>query len=100
MTINGTVRTIIIVLTFTLPMAKDAKEKEGGPVVEHTSGNPILDQKALAIVRRAAPFGPFPAKLRTPGKSDVWIVITKFNFTREDVLESTLSPAESADEPR
>lgn len=62
--------------------------KEGGPRIERTSGNPALDQAALAIVRRAAPFGRFPDNMRSTGRDDVWEIITRFNFTREDALQT------------
>ena len=62
--------------------------KEGGPRIERSSGNPDLDQAALAIVRRAAPFGRFPDNMRSSGRDDVWEVITRFNFTRDDALQT------------
>ncbi len=65
-------------------------EKEGGPRVERSSGNAALDRAALRIVRRSAPFGRFPPNMRTAGKEDVWEVITRFKFTREDALEAQL----------
>lgn len=65
-------------------------EKEGGPRVERGSGNSALDNAALRIVRRAAPFGPFPANMRSTGKDDVWEVITRFKFTRDEALEAEL----------
>ena len=65
-------------------------EKDGGPRVERSSGNKALDAAALRIVRRSAPFGRFPVNMRTAGKDDVWEVITRFKFTREDGLEAQL----------
>lgn len=65
-------------------------EKEGGPRVERGSGNAALDKAALRIVRLAAPFDRFPANMRSFGQDDVWEVITRFKFTREDGLESEL----------
>jgi protein TonB len=65
-------------------------QKEGGPRVERSSGNPALDQAALRIVARAAPFGRFPPNMRSAGKDDVWEVITRFNFTREEALKAEL----------
>ncbi|WP_426174382.1 energy transducer TonB family protein [Massilia sp. TWR1-2-2] len=63
--------------------------KDGGVMVKKSSGNPALDKAALAIVRRSAPFGKFPPNMLSSDKDDVWIVITRFNFTREEVLRST-----------
>lgn len=62
--------------------------KEGGPRIERTSGNPDLDAAALSIVRRSAPFGRFPDNMRSTGRDDVWEVITRFSFTRDNALET------------
>jgi periplasmic protein TonB len=64
--------------------------KDGGPRVERSSGNPALDAAALRIVRQAAPFGNFPANMRTQGKDDLWEVITRFRFTREEKMQTEL----------
>ena len=64
--------------------------KDGGPKVERSSGNPALDRAALDIVRRSAPFGAFPANMRSQGKDDLWEVFTRFNFTRDDKVQATL----------
>jgi protein TonB len=65
--------------------------KDGGVRVEKSSGNPELDKAALAIVRRSAPFGRFPPKMLSSDKDDLWVIITRFNFTREEKLEAELS---------
>ena len=62
--------------------------KEGGPRIERSSGNAALDAAALAIVRQAAPFGPFPAALMKDGRERVWEIVTRFSFTREQQLET------------
>jgi len=64
--------------------------KDGGPRVERSSGNAALDAAALRIVRQAAPFGGFPANMRTRGKDDLWEVITRFRFTREETMQAEL----------
>jgi protein TonB len=64
--------------------------KDGGVRVEKSSGNPALDKAALAIVRRAAPFGKFPPNMLSSDKDDLWVIITRFRFTREERLESSL----------
>ena len=64
--------------------------KDGGARVEKSSGNPELDKAALAIVRRAAPFGRFPPNMLSSDKDDLWVIITRFNFTREEKLEAEL----------
>jgi protein TonB len=64
--------------------------KDGGVRVEKSSGNPSLDKAALAIVRRAAPFGKFPPNMLSSDKDDLWVIITRFKFTREERLETNL----------
>jgi protein TonB len=73
-----------------IPVYQDGSlyDKEGGPRVERSSGNPMLDRAALAIVQRAAPFGHFPKSTTADGKTHVWEIITRFKFTRDDVLET------------
>jgi len=75
-----------------IPIFQDGTiyEREGGPRVERSSGNGNLDRAALNIVRRSAPFGRFPSNMRSTDKDDVWEVITRFRFTREEALEATL----------
>jgi protein TonB len=79
-------------LVMYIPVFQDGTiyEKEGGPRIERSSGNRALDQAALGIVRRAAPFGKFPANMRSTDKDDLWIVITTFTFTRQGKLETEL----------
>jgi periplasmic protein TonB len=62
----------------------------GGPKIEKSSGNRALDAAALRIVRNAAPFGKFPANMRSKDKDDLWVVVTRFNFTRDQQLETEL----------
>ena len=74
-----------------IPVYQDGSlyEKEGGPRIERSSGDAALDSAAIAIVRRAAPFGSFPAQLRRDGREHVWEIITRFAFTREQLLETS-----------
>lgn len=83
-------------LVMTIPVFEDGTlyMKEGGPHIESSSRNPALDKAALAIVRRAAPFGKFPRNMRSAGRSDVWVVVTRFKFTHQQKLE-----AEAVKEP-
>ena len=79
-------------LVIYIPVFQDGTiyEKEGGPRVERPSGNPALDEAALRIVRRAAPFGRFPENMRSTGKDDVWEIITRFKFTRDNAVQTEL----------
>ena len=64
-----------------------------GHVVEteivQSSGNKLLDKRAEAIVRAAGGFGPFTREMRA--KADQIVVVSRFKFTRDDALETTLS---------
>ena len=79
-------------LVVSIPVYQDGSlyQKEGGPRIERSSGNAALDKAALEIVRRAAPFGSFPQNMRSVGKDDLWIVITRFTFTREEKMKAEL----------
>jgi protein TonB len=78
-----------------IPVFQDGTiyEKEGGVHIERSSGNKALDNAALAIVRRSAPFGRFPENMRTSGKDDVWEVVTRFRFTHEETLQTDMNRA-------
>jgi len=64
-----------------------------GSVVEtdvvRASTSRILDRQAVAIVRAAAPFGPFTTEMRR--QADQLVITSRFRFTREEGLETTLS---------
>ncbi len=78
-----------------IPVFQDGTiyEKDGGVRIEKSSGNDALDAAALAIVRRAAPFGKFPPNMLSSERDDLWVIITRFKFTREDKMETNLSGA-------
>jgi periplasmic protein TonB len=75
-----------------IPIFQDGTiyDVEGGPRIEKSSGNVALDDAALRIVRRSAPFGSFPENMRSNVKEDVWIVITRFKFTHNADLKTEL----------
>jgi protein TonB len=64
-----------------------------GQVVEadvvQASNSRLLDRRAVAIVHAAAPFGPFTAAMRR--NADQIVVTSRFRFTREDGLATTLT---------
>jgi periplasmic protein TonB len=57
--------------------------------VVQASKSKLLDQRAVAIVRAASPFGPFSAPMRR--QADQIVVTSRFRFTRDDGLETSLS---------
>lgn len=67
-------------------------DREGRVVateVAHSSGNRALDRRAEAIVRSAAPYGSVSAQMRR--RADLWVVASRFKFTREAGFEATAS---------
>ncbi|HEY1043725.1 MAG TPA: TonB family protein [Telluria sp.] len=78
-------------LVMYIPVFEDgsiyAKE---GIRIEKSSGNKDLDRAAVDIVRRSAPFGKFPAGMLSTDRDDLWVVITRFTFTRDERLEADL----------
>lgn len=52
------------------------------------SGNSLLDRRAEAIARAAGPFGAFNAGMRA--KADQIAVVSRFKFTRDQTLETTV----------
>jgi len=57
--------------------------------VVQSSGKPALDRRAQAIVRSAGPFERFTKDMRR--QADQIAVVSRFKFTRDDVLETKLS---------
>ena len=70
-------------------------KSEGSPRVERSSGIVELDRAALRIVRQAAPFGRFPVKMINDDKIEVWEIITRFRFTRDDTLQAQIGTGEN-----
>ncbi len=57
--------------------------------VVQSSGNPLLDRWAQGIVRNTGPFEPFNPAMRS--KASQIVVVSSFNFTRNEILETTLA---------
>ena len=68
---------------------------EGSPRVERSSGIIELDRAALRIVRQAAPFGRFPPRMINDYKIEVWEIITRFRFSRDDTLQAQVGTGEN-----
>jgi len=59
-----------------------------GTEIVQGSGNSLLDRRAEAIARAAGPFGTFNAEMRA--KADQIAVVSRFKFTRDQTLETTV----------
>lgn len=56
--------------------------------VASSSRNPLLDERAVAIVRSSGPFDPFGAKMRR--QADQIVVVSRFMFSRDDTLSTRM----------
>lgn len=69
-------------------------DNSDGMVIEQSSGNKALDERAKAIVRNAARsedgFGIFPKSMRTSSNGDILVMITTLHFTHDNELEVQL----------
>ena len=79
-------------LFVSIPISPDGRlyEGNGGPRIESSSGDPALDAAALRIVRRSAPFKPYPKNAITGDGNVFFEMMTKFKFTHEEHLETEL----------
>jgi periplasmic protein TonB len=57
--------------------------------IVESSGNGTLDRRAIAIARSASPFGSFNTGMRA--RADQIVVVSRFRFTREEILETRLT---------
>lgn len=73
----------------TMNVTVDAEGRVIETEVVRPSNSKILDRRAIAIVKAAAPFGPFTSAMRQ--KADQLVITSRFRFTREDGLETTLT---------
>jgi len=69
----------------TMVITVDAKGRLVQTEVAKPSGQPLLDQRAVAIVRSVAPFEAFSANMRR--QADQIVVVTRFQFSKEGVLD-------------
>lgn len=64
-----------------------------GRVVEtdivQSSGNRVLDRRAVAIVEASGPFGSFTPAMKKG--AELLVITSRFRFTREDGLEATMT---------
>ena len=74
-----------LMMVITIDAAGRVMETE----IVRPSKSPLLDKRAQAIVRAAAPFGQFNTEMRK--RADQLVITSRFRFTREEGLETTLS---------
>ena len=74
-------------LTMTMTVNADGQVLATGVV--QSSGNPTLDRWAQSLVQGSGPFEPFSEAMR--GKADQIVVVSSFNFGRDDSLETKLT---------
>lgn len=77
----------------TMNVTVDAAGRLVDTEVVRPSSSKVLDRRAVAIVRAAAPFGPFNAAMRR--RADQLVITSRFKFTREEGLETTLTATPS-----
>ena len=75
----------------TMNVTVDADGRVVETEVVRSSGSKVLDRRAVAIVMAAAPYGRFTVPMRK--KADQLVITSRFRFTREENLETTLSTA-------
>jgi protein TonB len=73
----------------TMMVTVDALGRVIDTEVVQRSPSQVLDKRAMAIVRAAAPFGPFSNAMRA--KADQIVVVSRFRFTRDEALETSLT---------
>lgn len=74
--------TLIMVITV------DQQGQLLGTEIAQPSGNPLLDERAVAIVRSTAPFDAFTARMRQ--QADQIVVVTRFRFARDNNLRTRM----------
>ena len=75
----------------TMNVTVDADGRIVETEVVRGSGSKILDRRAIAIVMAAAPYGRFTAPMLR--NADQLVITSRFRFTREENLETTLTAA-------
>jgi len=73
----------------TMNITVDAEGRVVEADIVRPSNSRVLDRRAIAIVRAASPFGRFSSQMRK--QADQIVVTSRFRFTRDEGLETTLS---------
>ena len=82
----------------TMNVTVDARGRVVEAEVVRPSQLRLLDQRAIAIVRSAAPFGAFTGAMRR--ETDQIVVTSRFRFTREDGFEAQTLGSSTQGRPR
>lgn len=72
----------------TMNIVIDAAGQLMDAVIAEPSSSKLLDQRALAIVRRAAPFGPFTRAMQR--EADQIVVTSRFRFTKDEGITASV----------
>ena len=72
----------------TMNVTVDAEGRVVDTEVIRPSSSKLLDRRAIAIVRAAAPFGLFSAAMRK--RADQLVITSRFKFTRDEGMEATM----------
>jgi len=75
----------------TMNLTVDAEGRVIDADIVRPSESRVLDRRAIAIVRAAGPFGRFSDAMRR--QADQIVVTSRFRFTRDEGLETSLSPS-------
>jgi protein TonB len=73
----------------TMNLTVDAEGRVVETEIVRASSRRQLDRRAIAIVKSAAPFGPFTPAMRR--QADELVVTSRFRFTHDDGLQATLA---------
>ena len=73
----------------TMNVTVDAEGRVLETEVVRASNSKVLDRRAVAIVMAASPFGRFSPEMRR--KADQLVITSRFRFTRDESLETSLS---------
>jgi protein TonB len=80
--------------SLTMVITLDASGKVLSTEIATPSGKPMLDQRAQAIVRGASPFDTFTSEMKK--QADQLVVVSRFNFARDETLETKMLAPESS----
>lgn len=72
----------------TMTISVNAEGKVTGTDIVQPSGTPLLDRRAIAIVRASSPFGSFSPEMRK--EAEVLVISARFSFDRDRGLQTAV----------